>query len=273
MVGSNNVRVSTVYPGIEKKWPAVPPQLFTADGSPFGIITIASTLGFKVKQNVSIAAVGQSDHNVRVIRVMSLTQMKVGAINPPQGKWFTGIDVSAYTVAAGAYVYANEQDKVPLKLDDIDFAVYDQEPTVAIRSVLVDQLGDYYASVVDSNGLNRLAVDAAVTVTGITIALDAFTKTPPDNVLIVGSEDGTETGIKHALVIDSNLDAHVVNMADLITVPFDSVMATNSVISGQTVPTTVQYYSGGLSGILVATLTVTYDSNANFVSVSKTPVI
>ena len=43
----------------------------------------------------------------------------------------------------------------------------------------------------------------------ITVNLDAFTKVPADNVLSVGSEDGTQTGTKHALVVDSSLRLRV----------------------------------------------------------------
>lgn len=43
----------------------------------------------------------------------------------------------------------------------------------------------------------------------VSVTLDSFTKVPADNVLIVGSEDGTQTGTKHALVVDSSLRLRV----------------------------------------------------------------
>jgi hypothetical protein len=43
----------------------------------------------------------------------------------------------------------------------------------------------------------------------VSVALDAFSKIPADNVLSVGSEDGTQTGTKHALVVDSSLRLRV----------------------------------------------------------------
>src|ERR1039457_2792413 len=140
---------------IEQKWPAVPPVLFTSDGSLYGQISIVTAKGLKVKQKVVLAATSQPNLECRVIRVINPTTIKVGLVNPPQGQWFKGIDVSAYTVSLGAYLYAGEEDKVLPKTDDMDRATYDQEPTVAWRSVLVDQFGDYYDTVVDSNGLRR----------------------------------------------------------------------------------------------------------------------
>lgn len=131
---------------IEKKWPAVPPQLFTSNGGVYGEVQVASTKGFKVKQSAVISAVGQNNLAVQVKRVLSPTILLVGPIKAIQGK--QGLqgreDLTNYTVAAGAFIYAEEQDKATLKPEDIFQAVYDQEPTVAIRSVMVDQFGDYY---------------------------------------------------------------------------------------------------------------------------------
>ncbi len=46
----------------------------------------------------------------------------------------------------------------------------------------------------------------------VSVALDAFTKLPADNVLSVGSEDGTQTGAKHALVVGADLKLRVVDV-------------------------------------------------------------
>lgn len=43
------------------------------------------------------------------------------------------------------------------------------------------------------------------------VALDAFTKIPADNAIAVGTEDGTQTGIKHALVVGSDLNLRVLD--------------------------------------------------------------
>lgn len=193
---------------IETKWGAVAPKLFTANGTTLGIVTVASTSGFKVKQVVVISQNLLPDLQLQVKRVTSPTQLIVGPIPTKVGQSLLTFrtDISAYTVAGGAFIYSAEQDKVKIKPDDIEQAIYDQEPTVAMRSVLVDQFGLYYDTVIDNTGLRRLAVDAAVTISGVTVEvdLDAFTKTPPDNAISVGTEDGTRDGIKHAIKIASN---------------------------------------------------------------------
>jgi hypothetical protein len=191
---------------IETLWNTVVPQLFTADGTALGVVTVASTAGFKVKQQVIVSMPTLPDLTLQCKRVVSSTQLIVGPIPTQIGQSMLTVrtNISAYTVAGGAFIYAEEQPKNKIKVQDINEAVYEQEPTVALRSVLVDQFGSFYGSVVDINGVNRLAVDAAVTISGVTVDLDAFTKDPPDNVLVVGSEDGTEFGIKHALEVAAN---------------------------------------------------------------------
>lgn len=134
---------------IEQKWPAVPPQLFTVDGGAQGQITVADVRGFKVKQAVQIKATGQPDLRVQVKRVTRKTGKIIVGPFPDtntQGKagLRTTTDLSAYTLAAGAIIFAEEQDKIKIKPDDQDIATYEQEPTVARRVVQVDQFGDFY---------------------------------------------------------------------------------------------------------------------------------
>jgi hypothetical protein len=159
---------------VEQKWLAVPPQLFTADGSTLGIITVANTAGFKVKQRAVVSAVSQPDLQVQIKRVISQTQMIVGplpeSINPVnkrQGSQLLSVrsDLSAYTLAIGAYVYADEQEKAKLNPDDIWQAVYEQEPTVAIRTLQVDQWGNPYSN---TNPV-PVALESAITIGAVEI--------------------------------------------------------------------------------------------------------
>lgn len=131
---------------IEQKWEAVPPILFTANGTQYGVVQIADTKGFKVKQLVVLASSTQSEISLQVKRVISSTLLIVGPINPGQGKQSlaSNSDISNYLVADNAYIYAAEQSKARLKLDDIEAAVYEQEPTVAKRNILVDPYGNLY---------------------------------------------------------------------------------------------------------------------------------
>jgi len=135
---------------IEKKWLSVAPRLLTADGTTNGIVTTSTTSGIKVKQFIVLQSSTLPPLEVQVKRVSSPTQFTVGPKpgDPSllQGKsgLKTVTDVSAYTVASGAFFYATEQDKSVPSIDDINKAVYEQEPTVAKRSILVDEFGNFY---------------------------------------------------------------------------------------------------------------------------------
>jgi hypothetical protein len=160
---------------IEQKWPMVSPKLLTANGGSDGIIKVASTAGFKVKQIAILQAPSLAPTQVKIQRVVSKTELIVGPAGPlVQGKqnMNTRVDVSNYTLALGSFIFAAEQDKVKLKPEDILQAIYDQEPVVGIRSILVDQFGEYFDSVVDPlTGQRRLAVEANVNISSTTVQL------------------------------------------------------------------------------------------------------
>lgn len=126
----------------ERTIAAVPPRAFTADGTQFGVVTVADTIGFKVKAEVVLNATGLPPLSLQVKRVLSNTQLIVGPngkISPNDFK-----DISAYTVALGASIQAQEQNKV--NIPDVDHykAIYEMDPTVADRVIPVDPYGNLY---------------------------------------------------------------------------------------------------------------------------------
>jgi|ERR1700677_1223470 len=128
---------------IEKSWPAVPPRAFTSDGTALGVVSVADSTGFKVKQQVVISAAGLPDLTVKIMRFISPTQFYVGPTNPKAGQGLTQrTDISSYTVLGGAFVYAQEQPKVTIKPEDIIQAVYRQEPGTTIGVELDDEWGN-----------------------------------------------------------------------------------------------------------------------------------
>lgn len=158
---------------IEQKWPAVAPQPFTADGGAQGQIAAADVRGVKVKQFIVIKATGQPDLRVQVKRVVKKTgKITVGPPSDQQTQGKAGLrtttDLTAYTLLAGAFFYAEEQDKVRVKKDDQDAATYEQEPTVARRVVQVDQFGDFY----DDDNRVPVKFDGGITVGNVTIQDD-----------------------------------------------------------------------------------------------------
>lgn len=197
---------------IEKKWPAVAPQLFTTNGGAQGQITVADARGFKVKQFVVIKATGLPDLRVQVKRVTRRANNDfLIIVGPPpeqqtQGKagLRTTTDLSLYTTASGALLYAEEQDKNTIKPDDIMQAVWRQEPGTTIGVEIDDQFGRPIDSVIDSSGINRLAVDgqfhAEVDVqvdVDIDGFYDAITNPDPDNIALIGHLRSNPTNQSH----------------------------------------------------------------------------
>lgn len=192
---------------IERKWEGVS-QFFVNNGTLNGIIVVPDASGFFAKQKVTLTSDTQPAKQYEVRRVTP-TSVQVGEINT---QFTTYADVTAYTIADNAKITAPEQDKPTLKPDDIWQAIYQRDPAVALRNLLVSKFGIPIDTVVDLEGRTRLAVDAAVSVEGLAVTIDALTppnKPDPSNILMAGSEDGTKTGLKHAARVDAALDLRV----------------------------------------------------------------
>jgi len=128
---------------LEKKWNVVPPRLFVADGNAFGLITLVDTAGFKGKQEAYLLDNLGNSLAVQVKRVISPTQLVVGLIDNKMASW-KPLNLSNWTVANGASIGAQEQDKNRIPPDDHQAAIYEADPTVADRVVFVDQYGNFY---------------------------------------------------------------------------------------------------------------------------------
>lgn len=127
---------------LEKRLEAIPAQSFTADGTADGLITVTDATEYKVKQLVYLSANSLPDlDNIEIKRVVSSTQLYVG---PKNGSIDTRVDISAYTVALSAAITANEQIRPSIPNESINRAVYEEEPTVALRVFPVDELGNDY---------------------------------------------------------------------------------------------------------------------------------
>jgi hypothetical protein len=126
---------------LEKRLEAALAQTFAVDGTATGLITILDASEFKVKQLVHLAANTLPNLDLEIKRVISATQLYVG---PKGGSIDARTDISAYTVALGANIFANEQLRPSIPNESINRAVFEEEPTNAHRVFLVDELGNDY---------------------------------------------------------------------------------------------------------------------------------
>jgi len=182
---------------VEKLLKAISPRLFTADGTERGQVTLASTKPFKVKQIVSIQSNTRSPAQYQVKRVDSDTVLYVGPIG---GKISDRSDLSSFLVAESATISASEQNRPTIPEQEIERLTYEEEPTVARRTILVGPLGEKIDSITDSHGVNRLAVDGMFTAevdvqvdVDIDGYYDAANNPDPDNIGIIGHTRSSST--------------------------------------------------------------------------------
>jgi len=181
----------------------VAPRLLTANGTPTGLVTIVDTIGFRTGALVVIRA-GSIGLRARIRDIVSTTQLILESEDR-----LSAANLSAFTVLAGAAIEQIEETYAPEQEDgELFSSVYESHPVSAIRTTSVDPYGNPYTPD------NPLPVNASVTVVvpPVTVDIDAMTpptRPDPDNLLIVGSEDGTKSGLKHAARVDSDLDVRV----------------------------------------------------------------
>jgi len=168
----------------EKRWAAIAPQLFTTDGQANGKIELADTAFFKVKQKIIITANGEPNLELEVKAVVSDKILYVGKY----GSIAFRSDLSAYTLAKAASIFAEEQVRSGITADEIRRARFDEEPTVADRSVLVDKYGRYFddSNPVPIEGTISIADGSSVKTPTITNITFAFANT--EQVIVIPSD-------------------------------------------------------------------------------------
>jgi hypothetical protein len=154
---------------LEKRLKAVPAQAFTSDGTANGKITVSSAALFKVKQQIFLSA--SSLPNIE-LEIKNIEDEHILYVGPKGGSINTREDVSQYTVALGASISANEQKRPTVPVEEINRAVYEEEPTVAQRVVLVNEMGDKYGKakpfqITDSFQNDAQGVEVTITSTPI----------------------------------------------------------------------------------------------------------
>lgn len=166
----------------ERKLAAVPPQAFTANGTPQGVVTIASTCGFYIKQDVCLASNTIPSAGFQVKNILSETQLILGPKNNSLNAPLNPTDLSAYTVADHATISAQEQNNFPIKPDDHYLAVYMPAPVSADRTLGVDCYGNPW----DANNPLPVAIDGTINIGDVHILGPS-----PDNNELVVNADGS----------------------------------------------------------------------------------
>ncbi len=151
---------------IERTWRKVAPVSLTAQGTTLGRISVTSTHHFKVKMRVTLSDPSLPVLILEVKRILSPEEMELG----PSGPISARQDLSAYGVTS--IVQAPEQVRPNIPLQEIERAVYEEEPTVAKRVVVVDRYGNISGEftnpfIVDSAALAVIAQLLSIQVLGL----------------------------------------------------------------------------------------------------------
>jgi hypothetical protein len=137
----------------ERRWEAIPAQPILANGANDGRISVPDASLFKVKQVVKIFSDSVSPINFQVKRVIP-GFLFVGDANTAIDRY--DANLTLFTTADHSKVSADEQNRPPILPDARERAMFEEEPTVAQRSVLVDKYGRKF----DEN--NPMPINVAV---------------------------------------------------------------------------------------------------------------
>jgi hypothetical protein len=218
-MGTAVTTVSRYKVATERRLEAIPPQSILSDGSEVGRFAVPDASLFKVKQLVKVFSDVDSPAIFQVKLVIP-GFIYLGAQKTAIDRYS---DLSQYTTANNTKVSAEEQERPPIIPDAYNRAMYEEEPVVAKRSILVDK----YGRKIDSN--NPLPTTA--TISGdVTIGTNGYDLNDPDSLNVTGSEDGTKTGIKHSLKIGSDLKLEVKDTTAQTILSFISNQLANDTI-------------------------------------------
>lgn len=171
----------------EKHWPAVAPVPFTIDGTVNGIMGVADARPYYVKQLVVLASNTQPAKEFQVKRIVG----NLITLGLPTKDINQFSDISAYQVADNASLtVAREQPRPAIPPDQAARAAFEEEPTVAWRTLLVDEYGEPW----DSD--NPLPVDVIVDVGDVNF--------PTADTPAIQNIDIPSAGVETAVVVPAN---------------------------------------------------------------------
>lgn len=187
-------------------------------------------MNYKVGMVIAVSSATQSSRRLKIKRVISETQFYVGEENT---NITTYTDLSAFLVADAATVVFGEDKRPVIDVLEIQRQVYEEEPTVALRSHSVDWLGRSYTKENPIPTQIGNGVDSAVTTT---------------------NDGPTITG----------LDTNIINK--LINLPHDDIEILTKTIDGDPLTIAVRNL-----GVQIMTLSLSYDNEGIFQRVRRLP--
>lgn len=125
---------------IEKMWLAIPPIQFSADGKKSGEVQLQDARGIRVGMKANAQSSSQQAQEFKVKRVIGNSVW----LGPTGSGVDTRSDMTAFTLADGAFLFVNEQQKANVPKDDQSQASWEHEPINGRRTYEVDVRGEPY---------------------------------------------------------------------------------------------------------------------------------
>lgn len=158
----------------EKMWPFILIGPITVSVN--GVVTCTSTKGLRLKQIVTFDKPGIGPKDFEIKRVISTTDFLVGDPSKSIGV------ISQPTEYNGGLAAINEQERNTIGDGYVIRNVYESDPVLALRTILVDEFGNFY------NTQNPLAIqlsDGSINIETVNANLAVFL-THLDNFPVVG---------------------------------------------------------------------------------------
>lgn len=251
---------------IERTWERQGPILLTEQGGDDGILTLETVALFKVKQVVVLSSTDQPDLQLEVKRVISPTKLIVGP-KANNGNLKLKANVSAYGPGNLATLRAEEQPKNKIPQNDIMQAVYEQEPTVALRMFSVDKIGRPWDV---NNPFPVQLSDGSINIGSVNGELEVQLSRQDNNPdagdvhdsVRIGNQDYEATYTTNDDESKAALDVMMLNK--LIDIPHDDIEVTQYTADGD--PEVIEVRE---AGELKRTLTLSYNADGEFQRVQR----
>lgn len=152
-----------------RQWPTIVATPITVANF---IVTVPDTYGMRVKQKATLSIAGLPAKEFEIRRVLSDTQIHLGELDNKDFRAYANpVEYSTGTLT----IFEQERNKMGAEI--YARATYEEDPVIAWRTLLVDPYGHRIDSVIDQDGLRRLAVDSTITLETLTVDID-YPNTP-----------------------------------------------------------------------------------------------
>lgn len=257
MADFRNTRIS------ERKFYRIEPVSITADGGVDGQIFVTSTYGYKVNQKVTLRSDSLQPRTYKIKRIVSETEIRVGDFDRPQSEY---ADVSDMLVADNAVLVLPEQKRPSIDPLDIQGMVFEEEPTVALRTHNVDYLGRSFG---ENNPMPVQLSDGSIDIGTVNAELEVQLSSKDDDPDAGDVADSVRVGDQndYARITTSKGETtaglNTVNLAKPFTKPWNSVEVTQKNQLGD--PTEI---ITSFNGVQVQRATIVYDQRFDFESLT-----